>query len=246
MSRVICIISIAVLAACGFGDNRGGSNPVDGGLGGDSGGGGGEDAAIDGATPACELVPQSGCSGQACDLAAADDGSTACRAITAAGTADSRCAVDTACAAGFTCFEDTAAVSYCMQFCNTTADCGARSQCAFELESAGGDPLGAKVCSNSCTIVGQAGCPTGTGCFGIQDGTADYTDCRVMGTKAEAAPCDDTLECRPGSVCVDAGGGGRCRQYCQTADLICNNGLFCVGFTDPLVIGGVQIGACVL
>lgn len=197
---------------------------------------------------ACGLVPQSGCAAnQACDLAAIEDGSTACRAVTVQGTADSRCNVETACSAGFTCVEDTATVSYCMKFCNTTNDCGTGSRCAFGLTNSSGDPLNVKVCSNNCNILAQSGCPTGTGCIGLQATAGDFTDCRVMGNKLDGQACVSTTECLPGSLCVQDGSTATCREYCNTAGAnTCGSGWSCIGFSDPLTIGGTTFGACAM
>lgn len=190
----------------------------------------------------CELVPQSGCSGtDACDIN--DDNTRTCRAVTTPGMADDTCTVDTACAAGFTCIDD-GPNDYCMQFCNTTADCGGNSRCAFQLTDANGDPLNAKVCSNSCGILGQTGCPTGTGCLGIENSAGDFSDCRTMGTTPDGTACTSTLDCLPGSVCANAGDGAKCREYCNVNNDNCPSPQTCVGFSNPLTINGTTYGGC--
>ena len=197
------------------------------------------------AAPACVLVPQSGCAtGGACDIADDTTGETGCRDITVMGTSDSRCADDTECSAGFTCVSDKT-LSYCMRFCAAEGDCpGTNSRCAFNLTNSSGTQLGVKVCSNSCSVLAQTGCPSGTGCIGIESSAGDFTDCRKMEGQLDGQTCTSSTECLPGSVCVSDGSGKTCREYCDTADVICSSGEVCTAFSTPLVISGITLGAC--
>jgi cysteine-rich repeat protein len=217
----------------------------------------GNTASGDGCSPTCQhetaascgLIPQSGCSGTtpACDLTPADDGNTACRAVTAQGTSNSHCTVDTACKSGYTCVHDSdaAATPWCMRFCAHDSDCnGTGSRCVIGLSDAQGNSLNVDVCSNSCDVYTQSGCPSGMGCQGFDATGGDYTDCAYMDGKADGAACTSSLECSSGSLCVDDGANKLCSPYCIVGDdTTCDLGS-CVGFTSPLNIGAVEYGAC--
>jgi len=195
---------------------------------------------------ACVLVPQGGCAaGDACDIADETTGDTGCRDVTKTGTSDSRCAAATECDVGFTCVSDDT-VSYCMRFCADEGDCpGTSSRCAFNLTNSSGMTLGVKVCSNSCTVLAQTGCPSNTGCIGIENGSSDFTDCRKMDGKLDGDTCVTTTDCLPGSVCVDDGLGKACHEYCDVNDdLICSGSEICTDFATPLVISGITLGFC--
>lgn len=206
----------------------------------------GNTAAGDGCSPtcsvetatSCELVPQSGCpAGQACDLA--DEGRE-CRAVTAPGRVDSSCSSETACASGHHCLQDGAA-SYCLKFCASNSDCEAGARCASGLTDDAGVQV-AKVCSNRCEVVDQTGCPALTGCIGIQNSAGDYTECVAMGGTSDFQTCSSTLDCLPGALCANTSDGPLCLPYCELGSL-CSSGL-CTPFSQPLVIDGVELGAC--
>jgi cysteine-rich repeat protein len=196
---------------------------------------------------ACTLVPNGGCGGAtpACDLTAAEDGSTACRAVSVAGTSDSRCSALTSCSAGYTCVGELGVDSSCMKFCATDAGCsGTGSRCAYGLYADNGDPLNVKVCSNACDIYAQTGCPSGMGCLGFDSSAGDFTDCRIMGTKSDGQSCSSTLECRPGSLCVNDG-GATCHSYCKMGvSGSCPSGWTCSAFANSLTIGSTTYGFC--
>lgn len=197
------------------------------------------------AASACSLVPQSGCvAGNACDIVD-DAGDTSCREITVAGTSDSRCASDTECDAGFTCVIDKT-VSYCRRFCAAEADCpGTNSRCALTLANSQGMSLDVEVCSNSCSVLSQTGCPSGTGCIGIENSAGDFTDCRKMDGKLDGDICTSSTECLPGSACVNDGGVKECREYCDVdSATACLSSEICTEFTTPLVISGITLGVC--
>ncbi len=198
---------------------------------------------------ACGLVPQTGCTGAnpACDLADADLHTTACRPVTTNGSSDSLCTTPATCGIGFTCVEDGGAgsESSCMRFCTTNAQCGANSKCAYTLLDGDGASLNVKVCSNSCGILGQTGCPTGWGCLGVHDAGGDFSDCAVMGTTPDGGACTTPADCMPGSTCVGTSTSAVCRSYCNvnTANS-CDAGSTCIDFAPPLTINGTTYGAC--
>jgi cysteine-rich repeat protein len=196
----------------------------------------------------CELVPQSGCpSGQACDLDDDDDGSTECRAITTAGNEDDACTVTTACAAGYSCVSDFSLAS-CYEFCTSDAQCsGVGSRCFIELADDMGDPIpGVTMCSNSCDPLAQTGCPAGMGCIVGNMAGGDVTDCREMGTDPDGSPCNSTLECLSGSLCVTrADMTRRCQEMCNVnGPDTCAGASTCGGFSNPVTFGAVEIGTC--
>jgi hypothetical protein len=228
----------AFLIGCGFGDNGNGA-VVDAGT--DD-----VDARVppDGAAVECTFVPQAGCAAdEACDFGDPDTGPHECRPITTAGTADSTCRRVTDCAAGFTCVEEAGNRTSCDRLCEIDTDCGVGARCVNELVGTGGVTLPEKICSNSCNILAQSGCPTGFGCVGIEDGANDFTDCAVMGDVPDGALCDDSADCLGGSLCVSSGGIGRCHEFCNRGADDCTFGT-CSAFAVPLQIGGVNFGFC--
>ena len=170
----------------------------------------------------CELVPQAAAPDDACDIR--EDGTHRCRDVRTPGGVDDTCAEPVDCAISHTCLDD-GAISYCVKFCSTTADCGANAKCAFALTNDAGMSVNAKICSNSCGILGQSGCPTGTGCIGYQNIDGDFSDCQTMGTTPDGNPCTSTDQCLAGAVCVNDGSSTTCREYsysqakkaCETA-----------------------------
>ena len=246
------LAAVGLVAGCGFGDNNVARGRPDGGL-------LGPDACTtcsphDAPTPidaphvaACELLPQAGCgSAEACDLTAADDGTVGCRAVTSQGTSNNHCSVDTACRAGYTCVHDGANSPWCSRFCDHDSDCtGTGSRCVDQLEDHNAQPLAVFTCSNACNPYGQTGCPTGMGCLGFDDGTNDFTDCEYMTGKPDGAACTTSIDCTPGSECVLIGAAKTCRSTCIVGNAnTCDVDQTCSGFTSPLVIGGVEYGAC--
>jgi hypothetical protein len=198
---------------------------------------------------ACTLLPQDGCSGAepACDLTAANDGTTTCRAVTAAGAGADHCPASTDCKTGYTCVHDgvTADVPRCMPFCAHDTDCnGVGSRCTVALVDNQGHDIHVEVCSTSCALVAQTGCPVGMGCIGNVDAAGDYTDCEYMGTTANGRTCTSSTDCRPGSDCITTGSISACEAYCVVGGSACATGKTCTDFDPPMVIGGVTFGSC--
>jgi cysteine-rich repeat protein len=196
----------------------------------------------------CTLMPQSGCpANQACDIADAA-GNGACRAITANGTADSLCnTADTACAAGYTCVEQSATVDTCTKMCHTDGQCnGAGARCVLELiDGTTGEPIpGIEICTNACDPVAQSGCANGLRCIAFSMTDGDATDCTPPGNRQTDQTCSDTNECIAGDICVDTGTNSFCLEYCEVGIDTCAGSLTCIGFTDPMLIGGTEYGAC--
>lgn len=196
-------------------------------------------------TPACEVLPQSGCSGNtpACDLN--DTGQPECRAVTSQGTANNHCSVDTACKAGYTCVGEATGTElpWCSRFCDADSQCpGTGSRCVDELTDAAGHPLGIDTCSNACDPYGQTGCPSGMGCVGVNATGGDFTDCRYLGAGIQGDACASQADCSDGYACVSP---GECLAYCIVGNAnTCLSGETCVGLADPLQIGAVEYGVC--
>ena len=201
-------------------------------------------------TTTCTLVPQTGCDAAtpACDLTAANDGTVACRTVTLPGGSGDHCPHDTDCQIGYTCVHDGVAADEprCMPFCAHDADCaGVGSRCAIGLVDDHGNALSLDVCSTSCALIEQTGCPSGMGCLDFEDPAGDYTDCAYMGTQANGTICTSPTDCHPGATCVTSGATSKCEAYCVVgAANGCTGTKTCNGFATPLVIGGVEYGSC--
>lgn len=198
---------------------------------------------------ACALVPQSGCSGStpACDLAS--DGTTECRSVTTMGTSNSHCSASSACATGYTCVDNFDGQAVCSRFCEVDSDClGTGSRCVIGLADDTGFPLNIDVCSNACDPYSQTGCPSGMGCTPVNTVAGDYTDCSYQrGIAFTGEACTTNGDCLSGDMCTSFSGQPKtCREICIVGnESSCTEGT-CTGFGDPLTIGTVTYGACVL
>jgi len=198
----------------------------------------------------CDLIPQDGCTaGFACDIADVD-GNGECRPITVDGGEDDSCnSSANACGAGFTCVGQSPTVDVCTQMCHTDAQCDAPngSRCIGSLIDSGtGEEIqNINICSNACDPIGQTGCTAGLRCIAGGMTGGDITDCAEPGTRAFGATCSSTTDCVAGGICVDDGTDMLCRRMCEvdTTDH-CMGTPVCTGFTDPLLIGAEEIGAC--
>ena len=87
--------------------------------------------------------------------------------------------------------------------------------------------------ANACTLVPQAGCPSGAACD--LDATGSATECRdVTAQGTSNSLCATETACRAGYTCLsNAGGGSSCAKFCET-DSDCNgDGSRCViGIAD--------------
>lgn len=267
--RILVPMLVLAASSCGFGDNRALPGAgcaetdlcVDGGGGGDGGDGshtdaagpGDGDAAPDdpdaGADEACTLVaPQTGCpAGQACDLddARLETGGTTCRPIDEDGDDSSRCAGERECGAGFTCVEDPDGESSCLRYCDVESDCdNPGGTCNIELEDDQGDPIpGVTLCTQSCNPVSSKGCPPAWGCQLF----TDHTRCRPSGPGGHLDPCTGDPDCAVGYGCASSAGQNLCLRNCRVGALgpcAAISGTTCVGFATPVIIGGIEYGAC--
>ncbi len=208
----------------------------------------------------CQIAPQCGCTGQACDLDGADlaNGGTSCRNVTVPGTELSSCASSTSCASGFVCLG-----GQCRAYCNGETPCD-NGQCLVQpvFDSGGGvfvDIPGVSACSKNCSPEQSTnnGCPSSPqfGCHLVRhnpDGIADngdeffYSDCRTTpatgGGNGAACPGGNP-DCQAGFECVVISAMQVCKQLCIVPGGTCAQGT-CSALIDPAVISGVEYGVC--
>jgi cysteine-rich repeat protein len=240
-----CSDTCTVESVCGNGHLEQGEACDDGNLA--SGDGCSPMCTIETAT-ACMLVPQGGCGGAtpACDID--QDGNTECRGVTVQGTSNSHCVAQTECKTGYTCIGETGSTlpAWCTRFCIHDSDCsGAGSRCLIGLDNANGDPINVTVCTNSCNPAAQTGCPSQMACQGYNGTPSDFTDCQYPGTALAGQSCTNDHDCATGDACVSSGGVKTCHRWCYVGDATsCPAQKFCIGFSDPVMVGGIQYGVC--
>jgi len=103
---------------------------------------------------------------------------------------------------------------------------------------------GIEICTNACDPVAQTGCANGLHCIGFSMTDGDATDCTPPGNRQTDQTCSDTNECIAGDICVNTGTNSFCLEYCEVGIDTCAGSLICQGFTDPMLIGGTEYGAC--
>ncbi len=222
-----------------------GGSPATGGSGAISGG-----ATNGGATnfQTCQLVPQSGCTGQACDLDLThlDVAGTTCRPVTTAGTELNTCTGMSDCAAGYLCLDNE-----CARYCATDANCDAPGGlCVITLYANGTTPIaGVALCSPNCNPLTAAGCPSGQGCgvYANADGR-QYTACHAASTGTQGTACTNDLDCAPGFGCINFTSNGtttvECMQLCQPTVTVCPAAMSCLAFNPAVTVGPTSFGIC--
>jgi hypothetical protein len=201
----------------------------------------------------CRLVsPQCGCSG---GLACSISGTV--RACATAGTGAVGAACGTAlprCAAGNLCVgvSTTTTTAACEHFCNSDADCtGAGALCLLTLDDGTGASIpGVTLCSLSCNLATNTGCPSGSACRLYSESAGagrSLTHCAgPAGTGTEGALCTTDAECIAGYTCADTGYGNECTQWCNyTTGTGCALGYTCAPFSVAVVIGSTEYGVCI-
>lgn len=205
-----CASSTAEDAASSSVGGQGGASATTGSTGGGTAGSGGDGGGLGGtggAAPMCSedpcklTSPQCGCSdGEMCTLRA--DGERTCGP---AGTAQvgEVCNASKLCAPGALClglgsnFE-----GLCRAFCDDDSDCGngPGAGCALRVGTTGGAPAEDRMCSESCHLVTNDGCPVeGTRCVAI---TTTRTACASAGAGALGDTCIGESDCGVGLGCV--------------------------------------------
>ena len=201
-------------------------------------------------SPACQVAPQSGCPGGACDLdlTRLDVGGTTCRTIVNAGTELSSCTSLSDCAAGYLCLGNS-----CTRYCAGDGDCSAPGgKCVVTLNTNGNVPIpGISLCSPNCNPLTAAGCPTGSGCgvYLATDGVRRYTSCHAASTGTQGSACTSDLDCGPGFGCISFTTNGtatlQCMQFCLTTAPVCPTGTTnCLALNPAAIVGSSNYGIC--
>ena len=199
-------------------------------------------------TPCRYNPPQCGCAtGQGCYFA---PGSSLC-ATAGTGASGTLCATSTDCVAGDMCLNFAATgppARLCTQICLTDSDCNGGLCLITVNDGMGGTVPNLRLCTHPCNAVTQAGCPTGWSCdvfFEATGAMRPLTDCSTpVGTVGDGATCALTTDCAPGLGCVNDGTGLRCHPWCRFPGGSCPGAETCNEFAPPLLIHGIDYGAC--
>jgi hypothetical protein len=195
-------------------------------------------------SPCKPTSPQCGCpSGEACTI------TNYALACGTAGTSapGAGCQSATACEAGSICVDGV-----CDNFCASDSDCTGGGICALQLSNGSGGAIsGVLLCSNTCDLSTNSGCPTGTACQISQEQSGQmrfFTFCDTAGTATAGATCDGvTTFCAPTYGCFNNGSGETCAQYCYVgAGNACAG---CSALSDTTTSGSITVnnktvGAC--
>jgi hypothetical protein len=191
----------------------------------------------------CKLTsPQCGCgAGMAFSITGTS------RACAAAGTTaqGQTCVGPTDCKAGLLCVGGGTA-GICDKFCNTDADC-AGAICALELsDGLGGSIPNATLCTNTCDLPTNTGCPSGTECQLGQEQSGQmrfFTFCTSSGTAGAHQSCTIPEDCAPTFGCFSS---MICLQYCFVGSAACAGQ--CSPLQDasmnPIILNGQTLGVC--
>jgi hypothetical protein len=186
--------------------------------------------------PSCAHSPcdlEDGCGCQRFETCSwnTDQGASYCRTSGGSSRLGEACLKDADCQIGTSCV-----YGECRRYCVAAAACGATS-CTADFTPF----YPVKTCSDACTPISNAGCPS-TSCLIIQgQGT---TFCLAGDTTPIGAACDQApFSCVPGAVCHNENGAFKCRAQCDPNGAACATGT-CTTAPD-LVVGGTQYGVCI-
>ena len=199
---------------------------------------------------ACDLEPNSGCSGtNVCAYAFESVRTNECIAP-GTGALGTACDANTDCASGFSCL-----FGFCTELCcPDTGSCTASTTCGTVdvmgtdftdtlhvcLCDVGGsscppdhfcNPIGTGtrgtcLAQGACSRLMQD-CPSGQGCYG------SIRECAPPGTAAIGEACTNHPDCVPGAWCRGSGGSGQCASYCEVGGTdVCPAGFVCTSFGD--------------
>lgn len=261
--RVPSLLCVSLLAvACG----GSGAGPDAGGS--DARAGGEPDARVQMCQQdPCDVLPQCGCDGQACDIdpSAFATGGTMCRDFDATGNTLASCTALSDCGRGFVCLG-----GQCRAYCNNRYRCGESAHCLIEpvyrTDEGTFEPIpGITACTKACKPAAKVdnGCPSDPqyACriqYHDPDPDVDgdqfwYSDCGSAPASGGLADTDCSeggdSACAPGYDCVILTVGEEqsrvCRELCALPDGTCTSGT-CMSFSnDPKVIVlGVEYGVC--
>ncbi len=193
----------------------------------------------------CGVFPQCGCTlAETCDVPDAT-GNAEC---VVAGTAKmgAPCIATAGCAVGLTCLFGT-----CHAFCgNPGSACTvAKTGSCVQVNDTSSKPVpNLSVCRIACDLRDANACggttAAGSGACVLDD--KNETDCATAGTVALNGTCGGAVECGAALVCAVAGAAttGSCKKWCRVSTADCGGTTACGGFGTPLMVGGVQYGAC--
>ncbi len=193
----------------------------------------------------CGVAPQCGCTlAQTCDVPDSS-GNAEC---VVAGTAKmgAPCVATAGCAVGLTCLFGT-----CHAFCgNPGSACNVAStgSCVQVKDTASKPVPNLSVCRIACDLRDANSCggttAAGSGACVLDD--KNETDCATAGTAALNGSCGGAVECAAALVCVVTGSAttGSCKKWCHVGTSDCGGTTACGAFGTPLMVGGVQYGAC--
>jgi hypothetical protein len=228
----------------GSGGVAGGSagSSATGGTGASGGGGtGGGNCSPPVAGGACDTFPQCGCgSGLVCNVTQTS-GITSC-VLPGNVTPYNACVALNDCQGGYACVGGA-----CKAFCEADPDCAQTSGACFQVNdnsSGSSVPIpGMKICSKKCAPENPAAaCGPGLSCYVDNSVTPAQTDCSTAGTATGPGVCaSDNTVCAPGYVCLTS---GACRKWCRVGFSSDCGGSACTGFTTPLIVDGLEYGAC--
>jgi hypothetical protein len=151
-----------------------------------------------------------------------------------------RCVAGTplTCDDGVACTIDTCSGGACSYTPNDGL-CGSGQRCTA---------TGCMSSTTSCNPVRQTGCTGGLACTIFTTGPGMYTtECAgPVGFGEQYDFCFDETDCAAGHACLDPDGfGDACLHWCNVATGEgCSPLYSCYGFTDPVIVGGVQYGVC--
>ncbi|MEA2750890.1 MAG: hypothetical protein QOI41_5033 [Myxococcales bacterium] len=217
----------------------------------------GSDAGIDGADGAadtcvrsapsnkCGVFPQCGCTlAQTCDVPDSS-GNAEC---VVAGTAKmgAPCVATAGCAVGLTCL-----FGICHAFCGNPGNaCGIAKtgSCVQIKDSAMAAVPNLSVCNIACDLRDANACggTTAAGSGACVLDANNETDCATAGTAPLNGTCGGAVDCGATLVCVVTGSAttGSCKKWCRVGQNDCGGTTACGAFGTPLMVGGVQYGAC--
>jgi hypothetical protein len=145
-----------------------------------------------------------------------------------------------ACAPGLVCVRE-ACGEHCFSYCRSDADCPG-SACTRPATGLPGNPGGFKLCEvpfSTCDPTQpQMGCPPGEETCYLSS-VADKTFCGChSGDSRVTDPCNATLDCFPGLICVGAIGDLHCRTVCKLTDVFpCAGAATCHPINDSKIYG---------
>ena len=188
----------------------------------------------------CDPVEQCGCAqGDGC-YAGGDTSGPSCAPAGALGE-EGLCSTDPECSAGLGCAVEDNLGGHCQKYCNEDADCGG----GLRLCNRAVPGSEVRACTSDCDPLDTAACGATEKCT-LDRGQDERYDARCLqhGGGGFLDVCLDQTDCGPGLICIDNGVDGDCEFLCTIGGTDCGADVTCLGFTTPVVFGGVEYGSC--